>query len=142
MKITQIKNQITQIKDARFSVPENRDPLTEKIIACCYKVHNELGPGFAEKVYHNALKSELGQSRLACETECSFAVKYQGNKVGMLRIDLIVEEKVVVEIKSVLGQLPVAFKSQTLSYLKVSGLNVALLVNFGNTSCEVKRLAN
>ncbi len=140
-QITQIKDPITQIRDGRFLIPENRDPLTERIIACCYKVHNELGPGFVEKVYHNALKSAFEESRLNYDTECSYTIKYQDKKVGILRLDLLVEGKVIVEVKSVVGKLPTTFKSQVLSYLKVAELKLALLVNFGNTSCEIKRLA-
>ena len=111
----------------------------EKIINCCFKVHNELGPGFKEKIYHNALKVFLDEEGLKHETEKAFEVNIKGEKVGNLKLDLIVENKVVVELKAIVGYIPEVFKYQILSYLKVSKLNVGLLINFGNKSCQVKR---
>ena len=121
---------------------EDRDPLTERIIACCYKVHNELGPGFKEKNYHNALKFALNDEGLKYETEKRFNVFYLNNKVGDLIVDLLVEGKVIVEVKAVTGNIPDVFKYQVISYLKASKLKVGLLINFGNKSCQVIRLAN
>ncbi len=119
---------------------EDRDPLTERIIASCYRVHNVLGPGFNEKIYHNALMLDFDHEGLNHETEKRFEVYYQNNKVGKLIIDLIVESKVIVEVKAITGNIPDIFKYQVLSYLRVSNLKVGLLVNFGNKSCLVKRL--
>ncbi|MBI5892609.1 MAG: GxxExxY protein [Deltaproteobacteria bacterium] len=119
---------------------KDRDPLTERIIACCYKVHSELGPGFNEKVYHNALKLTLEQEGLEYRTEKRFDVYYQDKKVGNLIVDLIIENKVIVELKALNGNIPQIFEYQVLSYLKASNLKVGLLVNFGNKSCQVKRL--
>ncbi len=119
---------------------ENKDPLTERIIACCYKVHSELGPGFNEKIYHPALKFAFNQEGLKHETEKRFEVYYQNKKVGGLIVDLIVENKIIVEVKALTGNIPDVFKYQVLSYLKVSNLKVGLLVNFGNKSRQVKRL--
>jgi len=118
---------------------KEKDPLTERIIACCFKVHNELGPGFNEKIYHRALEIVLKEDNLRYETEKEFAVFYQDKKVGSLRLDLIVEGKVIVEAKALSGNIPDIFKYQLLSYLKVSNLKVGLLVNFGNKSCQIKR---
>ena len=118
---------------------ENRDPLTERIIACCYKVHSELGPGFKEKIYHAALKLAFNQEGLKYETEKRFEVCYQGKKVGILIVDLVIEDKIIFEIKAITGNIPDVFKYQVLSYLKASNLKVGLLVNFGNKSCQVKR---
>ena len=118
---------------------ENRDPLTERIIACCYKVHSELGPGFKEKIYHAALKLAFNQEGLKYETEKRFEVCYQGKKVGILIVDLVIEDKIIFEIKAITGNIPDVFKYQVLSYLKASNLRVGLLVNFGNKSCQVKR---
>lgn len=119
---------------------ENRDPLTERIISCCYKVHSELGPGFNEKIYHNALKMIFENEGLEYETEKRFDVYYRNKRIGNLIIDLIIEDKVIIEVKAVAGNIPDIFKYQLLSYLKVSNLKVGLLVNFGNKSCQVKRL--
>lgn len=118
---------------------EDKDPLTEKIIACCFKVHSELGPGFNEKIYHNALKLALKEADLDYQTEKEFSIFFQGKKIGFLKLDLIVESKVIIEVKALTGNIPDVFKYQVLSYLKVSNLHVGLLVNFGNKSCQVKR---
>lgn len=118
---------------------ENRDFLTERIIGCCYKVHSALGPGFNEKIYHSALKLTFNQENLKYETEKQFEVYYQNHKIGNLFVDLVVENKVIVEVKALTGNIPDVFKYQILSYLKISNLKVGLLVNFGNKSCQVKR---
>ena len=118
-----------------------KDPLTEKIIACCFKVHNELGPGFAEKIYHKALMIAFENAGLAYESEKTFDVFFQDKKVGSFRLDLLVEGKVIVELKALTGNVPEVFKYQVLSYLKASGLHVGLLINFGNKSCHIKRFA-
>ncbi|MEA3368928.1 MAG: GxxExxY protein [Candidatus Ratteibacteria bacterium] len=118
---------------------EDRDPLTERIIACCFKLHSELGPGFNEKIYHNALKLALKEANLEYQTEKQFTVFFQDKKIGSLKLDLIIEGKVIIEIKALTGNIPDVFKYQLLSYLKVSNLQVGLLVNFGNKSCQVKR---
>jgi GxxExxY protein len=119
---------------------KEKDGLTEKIIACCYQVHGELGPGFTERIYHRALKIALEHSSLNYQTEKSFSVSYQGENVGKLRLDLVVEDKVILELKSLAGNIPGLFESQVLSYLKASGYKVGLLINFGNKSCQVRRL--
>lgn len=118
---------------------QERDPLTEEIIACCFKVHSELGPGFNERIYQNALMLVLKEHSLKYETEKEFTVYFQDKKIGALRLDLILEDKVIVEVKALTGNIPDVFKYQLLSYLKVSNLHVGLLVNFGNKSCQVKR---
>ena len=116
-----------------------KDLLTEKIIACCFKVHNELGPGFAEKICHKALMIAFENAGLAYESEKTFDVFFQDKKVGSFRLDLLVEGKVIVEIKALTGNVPEVFKYQVLSYLKASGGHVGLLINFGNKSCHIKR---
>ncbi len=127
-----IKKQITEIK--------NRDPLTERIIACAYKVHSELGPGFNENIYHDALKIALEDQRLKYQTEKGFNVLFHGKDVGRLKLDLIIEDKVIVEIKALTGNIPTVFELQVLSYLKASGYKIGLLINFGNKSCQIRRL--
>ena len=116
-----------------------KDSLTEKIIACSFKVHTELGPGFPEKIYHKGLMIAFKDAGLGYETEKTFAVFFQGKKVGSFRLDLLVEGKVIVEINALTGNIPEVFKYQVLSYLKASGLHVGLLINFGNKSCHIKR---
>ena len=117
-----------------------KNPLTEKIIGCCFKVHRELGPGFHEKIYHNALKLALREMDLTYQTEKLFKVFYQDVSVGSFKADLMVEDKVIVELKSLTGNIPNIFESQVLSYLKAPGLKIGLLENFGNRKCQIKRL--
>lgn len=124
------------------NIMKNHDVLTEKIIGCCYKVHSDLGPGFNEKIYHNALKLAFEETGLKYETEKRFNVCYQNKKVGDLIVDLLVENKIIVEIKSLNGYTPSVFNHQIVSYLKASGLKIGLLINFGNISCQVKRFIN
>ena len=119
---------------------KDRDPLTEKVIACAYKVHSELGPGFNEGIYHNALKIALEDQRLKYQTEKNFNVLFHGQDIGRLRLDLIIEDKVIIEVKAPTGNIPTVFELQVLSYLKASGYKVGLLINFGNKSCQIRRL--
>jgi len=125
-----------------MQIPEikERDPFTERIIACAYKVHSELGPGFNEKIYHNAFEITLKEKELNYETEKEYKVVYQNKQVGFLKVDLIIENKIIVEVKSITGNIPKVFETQVLSYLKVTGCDVGLLINFGNKSCQVRRL--
>lgn len=118
----------------------NRDPLTGKIIEACYNVHNALGPGFVERIYLNSLKIALEKLDMQFVLEKEFTVKYEKQSVGKFRVDLLIENQVIVELKALEGKMPKLFESQVISYLKASGLKVGLLVNFGNRSCEVRRL--
>ncbi len=119
---------------------EESHSITKRIIGCCFEVHKEIGPGFNEKIYHNALKLLFEKNGLRFETEKEFEVFYLNKKVGSFRTDLIVENQVIVEIKSLAGNIPIIFEHQLISYLKASSLHVGLLINFGNKSCQVKRV--
>ncbi len=118
------------------------DRLTGKIIGACYEVHSKVGPGFFEKIYLNALKLALQKIGLDYSAEKRYSISFGGEKVGEFRADLVVEENVIVELKTVEGVMPKIFESQLISYLKASGLQVGLLVNFGNRKCVVRRLLN
>ncbi len=118
------------------------DKLTEKIIACCFKVHSELGPGFVERIYHCALKVALEEDGIDFDSEKDFSVFYQDQRVGSFRCDFFIENEVILEIKSVSGIMPILFQQQVISYLKASKSKVGLLVNFGGKSVVVKRLIN
>jgi GxxExxY protein len=119
---------------------DDRDPLTGKIIAACYQVHNELGPGFVERIYLTALKVVLEKLELGYQEEKEYWVSFQGERIGKFRADLVIEDKVIVELKALEGRMPKVFESQVVSYLKAAGLNVGLLINFGNRRCEIRRL--
>ena len=114
--------------------------LTKEIIAACYEVHNALGPGLEKRFYRDALLLELEMRNLRAEKEREYSVEYKGNKIGSHRIDIVVESKVVVELKAVSGKLQEVHIAQAVSESQVSGLPVALLVNFGDTSVQVRRL--
>jgi GxxExxY protein len=116
--------------------------LTRRIIDACYEVHRELGPGFIEQIYHKALKVALSERGLNYDSEKYFDVHFHHQLVGQHWLDLIIEGTVYVELKAVEGSMPEVFKAQVVSGLKASGLPVGLLINFGNPSCEVKRLIN
>jgi GxxExxY protein len=118
------------------------DELTAKIIGCCYEVHSSIGPGFIEKIYAKALQHQLKTENLNFVAEKEFNVIFKDQFVGKFRCDLFIEDKVIVEIKSVTGgYIPGLFKSQLLSYLKASKVKTGLLINFGNASCEIKRIS-
>ena len=105
--------------------------LTETILGCSFDVMNELGIGFLESVYKNSLFIAIKEKGLAVETEKRFEVIFRGRKVGLYVADLIVEGSVIVELKccdSLLGE----HQAQLINYLKVSGILVGLLINFGN----------
>jgi GxxExxY protein len=86
------------------------------------------------------LKLALEEDGLRFQTEKNFSVSFRGKHIGRLRLDLVIEDKVIVEVKALTGNLPAVFESQILSYLKASGYRVGLLINFGNKSCQVRRL--
>jgi len=117
------------------------DEITKKIIGCCFKVHSTLGPGFIEKIYAKALQYQLKKENLSFEYEKEFNVFFDEQLVGKFRCDLFVENAVIVELKSVTGFIPKLFQNQLLSYLKASNIKTGLLINFGNSSCEIKRLS-
>lgn len=113
------------------------DALTERIIGCCYRVHNILGTGFLEKVYENALCIELEESGLQVAQQVPVPVRYREQVVGDFYADLLVEERVVVELKSVREVGP-EHEVQLVNYLQATGIDDGLLINFG-PSVQVKR---
>lgn len=119
---------------------DQKDQMTERIIGCCFKVHRALGPGFPEKVYQAALASSVRAAHLGVEQEQRFTVSFDEAPVGEFRVDLLIEGRVIVEVKAVIGAMPHVFAAQLLAYLKAADMPVGLLVNFGNPSCTVKRV--
>jgi len=111
--------------------------LTERIIKAAHNVHNELGYGFLEKVYHNAMVLELRKMGLQAVSEKPVSVCYDGQRIGEYFADIIVDEKVILEIKAV-EAVNRAHEAQLVNYLKATNIDVGLLLNFGK-SLEVKR---
>ncbi len=114
------------------------DLLTGKIIASAYKVYNTLGFGFLEKVYENAMVIELRKNILSTAQQFPLTVFYDEQVVGDFYADLIVETRVVVELKSV-TQLAPRHEAQLVNYLNATKQDVGLLINFGPDGIEVKR---
>jgi GxxExxY protein len=114
------------------------EEITGQIIDAAYTVHNKLGYGFLEKVYHNSLVIELRKRNLLVEPEKPVEVNYDGQVVGEYFADIVVDNKVIVEVKATDKHNPV-FEAQLLNYLKATGLEVGLVINFG-TSVNVKRM--
>ncbi len=113
--------------------------LSYRIVGCAQTVHSKLGPGFPEAVYHKALCYELIDACIAFETEKTVEVFYNDKPCGEFRLDLFVAGEVVVELKA-LASLNSEHVSQALSYLKVTGCDLAILLNFGRKSLETKRV--
>ena len=118
------------------------DPLTERIISCAIAVHRTLGPGLLEATYEEAFCIELGEEGLRFTRQVSVPITYRGRLIGEYRPDIIVEDTVVAEIKSV-ERLIGLHQAQLLAYMRVLGLRVGLLLNFNGEVMRsgIRRLA-
>jgi GxxExxY protein len=112
--------------------------LTEKIIGCSYKVYNTMGYGFLESVYEKCLLIELNKAQLEAESQQPITVFYDGQVTGEFIADIIVENEIILELKSV-RNLIVAHEVQLVNYLVATNKDVGLLINFGEKKVEVKR---
>ena len=113
--------------------------LTKEIIDSAYKVHNALGCGLLEKVYGNALVWDLELKKKKVVSQKEFKVLYRDKAVGVYYADLVLEDAVIVEVKSV-EKIDDIHRAQLLNYLRISGLRVGLLVNFSRPKLEFERL--
>jgi GxxExxY protein len=111
---------------------DEQDPLTGRIIGCAIEVHRALGAGLLESAYHTALCVELAHQKLRFDKNRQVPLEYRGVLVGEYNADLIVEDQVIVEVKSVLHFEPV-FVAQVLTYLRITGLKRGLLLNFNKS---------
>lgn len=114
------------------------DALSQKVIGEAMYVHRTLGFGFSESVYHNALFKRLAKANLRAESEKPLPVYFDGEMVGNFVTDLIVEGRLLLELKSVACLLP-AHEAQLVNYLTATKIPVGLLLNFGPRSLEIKR---
>ena len=119
----------------------SKDPLTHSILGACFEVANELGAGFLEKPYENALVLELRARGHLVEQQVAVPIFYKGQLVGEYFADVIVDRKVIVEVKAVKA-LDDVHVAQCLNYLRATGLKVCLLVNFGTPQIRWQRLVN
>jgi GxxExxY protein len=117
--------------------------ITDRILRCAVKVHTALGPALPEKSYQSAMAIEMLIEELSFQREPRIVVNYRGVTVGQHRPDFIVEDKVVLEIKSA-SRLESVFERKVITYLKVTGLRVGLLLNFNVAVLPhgIKRLVN
>ena len=117
------------------------DELTSKIIACVYTVSNTLGCGFVEKVYENALVLELKNADLTVSQQHAIKVIYKQAIVGDFTADILVSNKIILELKAINGLLP-EHQAQCMNYLKATQLQVCFLINFGKPKVDIKRVIN
>ena len=116
--------------------------ITEKIIGCAIEVHRTLGPGLLEGTYEEALCIEFSDAGIKFQRQMPFPIMYKGRNLGQYRLDLLVDEQVIVEIKSV-ERFDSVFEAQILTYLRVTGKRIGLLINFNSRLLRngVKRFA-
>ena len=114
------------------------EELTEKIIGCAYRVYNTMGFGFLESVYEKCLMIELRKLGLDAESQKPVAVYYDDDVVGEFVADVVVEDTIIVELKSV-RKIVISHEVQLVNYLVATGRPVGLLLNFGEKKVEVKR---
>lgn len=115
--------------------------LTGKIIGCAMRVHATLGNGFQEVIYQRCLAIEMAKFALTYARKMEMTIYYDGIDVGTRRVDFLVDDKIMVELKAV-SQLEDAHFAQTLNYLEAYKLETGLLINFGSKSLQVKRITN
>lgn len=120
---------------------ERLNKVSEVIIGCAIEVHRNLGPGLLESIYQRALLIELKNAGIATESEKVIDVLYKDEIIGQFRIDILVEKQIVIELKSVDRHDPV-FDAQLLSYMKLGGYRLGLLINFNQKLLKegVKRM--
>ena len=113
--------------------------LSERVIGCAFEVSSRLGAGFLESVYENALCVELARENIAFEQQSPVDVIYRGVVVGFYVTDLLIEKKLIVELKA-LAQFTRQHDAQVMNYLKATGVNVGLLLNFGTPKLGIRRI--
>lgn len=124
-----------EMNDTNIIYPD----LSYQIMGAIFEVHKRLGPGFLESVYGKALIEELSGREMKVETEKVIDLKYKDKKIGVHRLDLVVDDKVVVELKTV-ERFSIHHKAQLTSYLKASGYKLGILVNFSKSKVEYRRV--
>lgn len=118
---------------------DQTSPVTHAIIGAAFEVHNHLGPGFLESAYGDAMELELAARQLNAEREVQVLVGYKGATLRTrYRADFVVDSNILLELKAQ-TKLTAIDEAQVIHYLRATGLEVALLINFGSKSCEVKR---
>jgi GxxExxY protein len=117
------------------------EALSENIIGAAIKVHKELGPGFLENIYEEALKIELSINQINFEAQKEVKIKYHDIEIGTHRLDMIIENQIILELKATRELTDVHF-AQLRSYLMATELKIGLLLNFAKPTLEIKRIVN
>lgn len=115
--------------------------LTHKIIGCAMKIHSELGNGFQEVIYQRCMAIELAEAGINFQREMEMTIVYRGNEVGLRRVDFLVEDVIMVELKAVIN-LEDVHLAQAMNYCEAYHLPIGLLINFGSKSLQFKRVHN
>ena len=118
-----------------------KDELTYNVIGCAMKVHNTLGNGFQELIYHRCLAIELKKEKIKFTQEQEQIIYYEGIEVGVRRVDFVVENTIIVELKAVIDLLD-AHLAQAKNYVTAYGFEKGLLINFGSASLQHKLIFN
>jgi len=126
---------------ARGKETHQFEELSSRIIGAAIEVHRELGPGFLEAIYEEALKIELSEQSMRYDSQKEIKIEYLGVEIGVHRLDLLVEKKIIVELKAVKELTDIHF-AQLRSYLKAAGLKVGLLLNFAKPTLDIRRVVN
>jgi len=140
-----VNKEENRIREDMHDVQDNEEKslpysaLTRDILGCCFAVMKELGPGFLERIYKNALFLAMTQDGLQVEVEKVFEVKFRGKIIGRYNADLVVEKTVIVELKCC-EYLLRDHQAQVINYLTVAQLPIGLLINFRHRKLEYKRL--
>ena len=120
---------------------EYLNKLSNEIIGLAIKVHKELGPGFVESIYEKALAYELRKANIKMSCQKIIRVDYENIKIGTQRIDIIVEDLIILELKAV-SEINEIHEAQLLSYLKTANIKLGLILNFAKPTLDIKRIVN
>ncbi len=118
-----------------FSLDVQIETLAKSVISAAIEVHRTLGPGFLESIYEAALCSELNHRNISHVCQAIFPVLYKGKAIGEHRMDIVVDHKIIIELKSV-EKLTAVHSAQLLSYLKATGIQLGLLMNFNDETLK------
>lgn len=133
---------MVRLEEPQMNADERRlNPLTESIIGCAYTDANELGCGFLEKPYENALAHELRLQNIPFEQQVPIVMRYKGIVVGEYIADMVVAGKVLVELKAVQA-LDAIHEAQCINYPKATGYKICLLINFGKSKIAIRRIVH
>jgi GxxExxY protein len=120
---------------------EEMNDLSNRIIGIAIDIHKKLGPGFQEKIYEEALLTEFKKSGIGYEKQKVIRVDYDGQGLGNQRIDLLADDEIILEIKACTKIIPI-YRDQVISYLKTANKKLGLILNFGRSKLEIKRVVH